>query len=114
MGSRGKKKRKQKRLLAYREKDLWGRSIPVGQKFFLLIELRNKYDPNSREKIRNDPCVYCGSTEHRNRTVDHIRPKSKGGPNAQTNLASSCGECNMRKGNLELLHFLLTELNRAV
>lgn len=44
-------------------------------------------------------CRYCGKPlELREMHVDHIIPKSKGGGNAESNLACSCAECNRSKG----------------
>ena len=42
-------------------------------------------------------CVYCGS--HRNLTLDHVIPKSRGGTNEWTNLVTSCQKCNLRKAD---------------
>ncbi len=42
-------------------------------------------------------CLYCGATE--NLTLDHIMPQSRGGENSWENLATSCGSCNVKKGN---------------
>lgn len=42
-------------------------------------------------------CVYCGS--HRNLTLDHVIPKSRGGKNEWTNLVTSCQKCNMKKAD---------------
>lgn len=41
-------------------------------------------------------CQWCGS--HRNLTVDHIHPVSKGGTNEFDNLQTLCGSCNSAKG----------------
>lgn len=43
-------------------------------------------------------CVYCGST-HRQLTVDHVMPKSRGGGNTWENLVCCCTECNNFKGD---------------
>jgi 5-methylcytosine-specific restriction endonuclease McrA len=54
----------------------------------------------SRENIfkRDDySCAYCGS--HRNLTVDHITPKSRGGDNSWGNLITCCFKCNSKKGD---------------
>lgn len=40
-------------------------------------------------------CTYCGS--HKNLTVDHIIPKSRGGSNYWDNLITSCFRCNSIK-----------------
>lgn len=48
-------------------------------------------------KRDNYTCTYCGS--HKNLTVDHILPKSKGGLNSWENLITSCFSCNSRKGD---------------
>ena len=42
-------------------------------------------------------CLYCGATE--NLTIDHIHPASRGGENTWENMATSCGSCNVKKGN---------------
>ena len=42
-------------------------------------------------------CVYCGN--HKNLTIDHVLPKSRGGTNRWTNLVTCCGSCNRKKGD---------------
>ncbi|RMF61670.1 MAG: HNH endonuclease [Bacteroidetes bacterium] len=42
-------------------------------------------------------CQYCGSREQL--TIDHIVPKSRGGPDTWENLVAACVPCNNRKGN---------------
>jgi 5-methylcytosine-specific restriction endonuclease McrA len=54
----------------------------------------------SRENIfkRDDgKCGYCTSTK--NLTLDHIKPKSKGGLNTWENLVTCCFSCNSKKGD---------------
>ena len=41
-------------------------------------------------------CQYCGSTRHL--TIDHVVPRSRGGPNSWENVVTSCAPCNVRKG----------------
>ena len=41
-------------------------------------------------------CQYCGSTRHL--TIDHIVPRSRGGPTSWDNVVTSCAPCNVRKG----------------
>ena len=42
-------------------------------------------------------CQYCGSKDKL--TIDHVYPKSKGGPDTWENLVAACVPCNNRKGN---------------
>jgi 5-methylcytosine-specific restriction endonuclease McrA len=42
-------------------------------------------------------CQYCGTTAHL--TVDHVIPRSRGGPSDWENIVTSCAPCNRRKGN---------------
>jgi 5-methylcytosine-specific restriction endonuclease McrA len=42
-------------------------------------------------------CQYCGTTSHL--TVDHVVPRSRGGPSEWENIVTSCAPCNRRKGN---------------
>lgn len=45
-------------------------------------------------------CFYCGkSLTWDTKTVDHVIPKSKGGPHRAWNLVISCFDCNKAKGN---------------
>lgn len=42
-------------------------------------------------------CQYCGT--HKDLTLDHIVPSSKGGLHTWTNLVTACKRCNARKGD---------------
>jgi len=42
-------------------------------------------------------CQYCGIRS--NLTVDHVIPRSKGGPSSWDNIVASCAPCNRRKGD---------------
>ncbi|GAA4217784.1 HNH endonuclease [Actinocatenispora rupis] len=44
----------------------------------------------------NHTCGYCGRPAS---TVDHILPRSRGGPNTWRNTVAACGPCNQRKGD---------------
>ncbi|WAX58141.1 HNH endonuclease [Jatrophihabitans cynanchi] len=41
-------------------------------------------------------CAYCGA---RADTVDHVRPRSRGGLHVWTNVVAACARCNHRKGD---------------
>ena len=50
-------------------------------------------------------CRYCGATPESVRlTVDHIIPVSKGGSDHPDNLVTACCQCNMGKGNRQLMN----------
>jgi hypothetical protein len=44
-------------------------------------------------------CVYCGSDRKSELTIDHVLPKSRGGPTSYTNCVSACRRCNQYKGD---------------
>ena len=45
-------------------------------------------------------CQYCGiNLTQKTGTVDHIRPRSKGGLMEWKNVVASCGTCNRKKGS---------------
>jgi 5-methylcytosine-specific restriction endonuclease McrA len=41
-------------------------------------------------------CVYCGV---RADTIDHVRPRSRGGDHTWVNVVAACARCNHRKGD---------------
>ncbi len=41
-------------------------------------------------------CQYCGTKSNR-LTLDHVMPRSRGGPHSWTNIVSACSRCNHRK-----------------
>jgi 5-methylcytosine-specific restriction endonuclease McrA len=43
-------------------------------------------------------CQYCGH-ERGSLTVDHVIPRSKGGPSTWENIVTCCAPCNRRKGD---------------
>lgn len=45
-------------------------------------------------------CQYCGKKDfYRKMTLDHVIPKSRGGPKTWLNLVTCCVPCNQRKGD---------------
>ena len=50
-------------------------------------------------------CRYCGASE--NLTLDHIRPKSKGGQYVASNLITACRDCNKSKASSDVLDWFL-------
>jgi len=53
-------------------------------------------------KRDNYECVYCGQSDKKQLTLDHVYPRSKGGPNTWSNLVTACKKCNGEKDNLTL------------
>jgi hypothetical protein len=54
----------------------------------------------------NNKCAYCGS--HENLTLDHVRPKTKGGRDETNNLVPACVHCNRAKGSAHWLSWWIT------
>lgn len=56
-------------------------------------------------KLSGGCCAYCGVSKESaiaigaRLTVDHIVPRSMGGPDELWNLVAACGKCNSSKGN---------------
>jgi hypothetical protein len=48
-------------------------------------------------------CHYCGKPAH---TLDHLKPRSKGGYSTPKNLVCCCYHCNQKKSNLDYDEFL--------
>jgi 5-methylcytosine-specific restriction endonuclease McrA len=80
---------------------------------YIKIPRRLRLPCSRRGVIARDreTCQYCGSQPGRSSlTVDHILPRSKGGPTTWENVVAACRDCNHRKGgrtpeeaNMELL-----------
>ena len=61
------------------------------------------------EDYPGDVCAYCGRPAT-SWTLDHIIPKSKGGPTRRWNLARCCSHCNGNKGSLDVLPWYRPQL----
>ena len=74
-------------------------------KVFKYVNQEYKKVPLSRENVfkrDNHTCVYCGETHRRVLTIDHVIPKSKGGPDSWENWVTACRNCNHEKADLTL------------
>lgn len=67
---------------------------------------KKKPKPNPRRKVRlkllksRPYCHYCGrKVDESSSSLDHVIPRSKGGPNSQDNLVLSCLSCNNKKAD---------------
>jgi len=61
--------------------------------------------PLTRENVYrrdNYECVYCGSSNQKSLTLDHVIPQSKGGTDTWDNLVTACRPCNAEKADLTL------------
>jgi hypothetical protein len=54
-------------------------------------------------------CAYCGRASKKF-TLDHIIPRSKGGPTRRWNLSRACVNCNGNKSNYDLLPWYRPQL----
>jgi len=69
------------------------------------IKMQFQKVPLTRQNIfKRDAytCAYCGDTNRKSLTLDHVLPQSKGGPNTWDNLVTACKKCNGEKGDLLL------------
>jgi 5-methylcytosine-specific restriction endonuclease McrA len=57
-------------------------------------------------------CAYCDKHESEcgKLTMEHMRPLSRGGPDAMSNIVPACAKCNTRKGIRTLLEFCFGRL----
>jgi 5-methylcytosine-specific restriction endonuclease McrA len=65
---------------------------------FVRVPYRREVPLTRRAVLERDAhsCVYCG---HRADTIDHVRPRSRGGAHVWTNVVAACARCNHRKGD---------------
>jgi 5-methylcytosine-specific restriction endonuclease McrA len=75
--------------------------VPAVIRMLYFVKLGRKRVPLTKKNVllRDDyRCQYCGSQgSNRNMTVDHVLPKSVGGPSTWENLVAACSFCNGRK-----------------
>lgn len=76
--------------------------------------------PKYRKKIYitlaemyGDKCFYCTRSfmgdRRRLRTIDHLKPLSRGGTNELSNLVLACSKCNGTKGDMTWWEYFHTE-----
>ncbi|MHA1407702.1 MAG: HNH endonuclease [Candidatus Heimdallarchaeaceae archaeon] len=60
-----------------------------------------------KEREQSDCCIYCGAKG--DLTLEHILPKSRGGPDIPENAIMVCKHCNSSKGNKRLYEWFSLE-----
>ncbi len=75
--------------------------VPSVLRLFHVVKMpsRTRTPPMTRRSVLQrdrHTCAYCGSDAD---TIDHIRPRSRGGRNEWTNVVAACRNCNFRKGD---------------
>ena len=87
------------------DKKIYKRPTVIRLLKYVFVPFR-KVNLSRQNVFRRDDhkCVYCRSVH--NLTLDHVIPRSKGGPNTWDNLVTCCGDCNVKKGDLDVDVFL--------
>ncbi len=91
---------------------MFGFYLKRGEALSKIENLKNSYTPSNKRhsippKLRDEifrrddyTCQYCGKTINEVELhIDHIKPVSKGGTNAISNLQTLCRDCNLSKSN---------------
>lgn len=77
--------------------------VPLVIRLVKYVRLPHRRVPATRSAIMlRDAftCQYCGGAPGRSHlTVDHVLPRSRGGPHDWHNLATACKRCNQKKGS---------------
>jgi 5-methylcytosine-specific restriction endonuclease McrA len=65
---------------------------------FVRVPFRREVPLTRRAVLDRDghACAYCGGKAD---TIDHVRPRSRGGLHSWTNVVAACARCNHRKGD---------------
>jgi 5-methylcytosine-specific restriction endonuclease McrA len=65
---------------------------------FVRVPYRREVPLTRRGVMERDrhACAYCGG---RADTIDHVRPRARGGQHVWTNVVAACARCNHRKGD---------------
>lgn len=74
--------------------------------YLLALETMNKREARRlwREGIKrcwDDRCAFCNGVpiDDKSLTLDHVKPRSKGGQDLTSNLVPACTRCNTNKGS---------------
>jgi 5-methylcytosine-specific restriction endonuclease McrA len=85
------------RTFRKREATRLARSVPGAVAAGIRRELRRQLF-EGRERV---PCCFCArELTFEEATLEHIRPKSRGGPTTIENLTLSCEPCNSARGEM--------------
>ena len=90
-------------------------SVPIPSvvrlRTFVKVPYRRRAPLNRRAVFARDDhrCQYCGGPAE---SIDHVVPRSKGGPHSWENVVAACRSCNVRKGD-RLLSATSMRLRRA-
>jgi hypothetical protein len=82
-------------------RDWVSRHAPTRDAVFLdelCPKLRARRWRQSLHQLTQQRCIYCGC---RSESIDHVLPKSRGGPSVNENCVPACLACNGRKGDSE-------------
>jgi 5-methylcytosine-specific restriction endonuclease McrA len=92
--------------------------IPMAIRLLVKAVVHKYYEtlrPTRQAVFKRDRhlCQYCGSRN--DLTIDHIQPRSRGGPDTWENLVTACQKCNNRKGDRrpEEANMVLASVPRA-
>lgn len=70
-----------------------------------------------RKVLRRDPCAYCANRRPDGKVLndlEHVVPRSSGGPDVPENWSTACPTCNSSKGDQPLLFWLATRSTRSI
>ena len=90
-------------------------SLPIPSVIRLRQRVRVPFERNGARSrravfVRDDhQCQYCGGAAE---TLDHVVPRSKGGPHTWDNVVAACRRCNLRKGDRLLADLPTMALHR--
>lgn len=89
----------------YSGEDSW--AVPTVVRLVGSNYINKRYEPRYTKNgihTRDEfTCAYCGQVYPlKQLTIDHIIPKSKGGPSTWTNCITACKRCNSYKADLPL------------
>jgi len=65
---------------------------------YVFVPFRSPHATRRKILQRDGRCQYCGDTVGP-LTVDHLQPRSRGGPTTWENCVAACLPCNQRKGD---------------